>query len=152
MSWIYQDLILSQCCCCIPLHTGTIVIGILDIFGGFMSLLGGIIIMISDGDLLPNVLSLGIGIMLGILVATEGAALLFAVVKSNQVAMVVHIVLSIILIVIYMINSVLFLALGIHGFAYGYGCFALFVIVAVTKGYFLLCVLGKYEQMKSTED
>lgn len=152
MSWIYQDIILTQCCCCIPLHTGAMVIGILDIVGGFTSLLAGIITMISEGDLLLKTISLGIGIMLGILLAAEGIALLFGVTKANQVAIVVHIVLSMILLVIYMVNSVLFLAIGIHGFSFGYGCFALFVIIAVIKGYFLLCVLGYYEQMKTSED
>ena len=153
MSWIYKDLIPPQCCCCIPLHTGALVIGILDIVGGFTSLIAGIItIATDDEDLLLNMAIFGAGIMLGILLAVEGAALVFAVVKSNQVAIVVHIVLSMVLIVIYMVNSVLCLFLGIYGYAFGYGCFALFFIITVIKVYFLLCILGYYEIMKMRED
>ena len=152
MSWIYKDLIPPQCCCCIPLHTGALVIGILDIVGGFTSLIAGIITIATDDDLLLGMASFGTGIMLGMLLAAEGTALLFAVIKSNQVAMVVHLVLSMVLIVIYMVNSVLFLVLGIHGFAFGYGCFALFIIIIIIKVYFLLCILGYYEAMKTRED
>ena len=152
MSWIYQDIILTQCCCCIPLHTGAIVIAILDIVGGLTSTFGGIITLISDGDLLLNMISFGAGLILGLLLTAEGVALLFAVFKSNQVAMVVHIVLSMVLIVTYTISSVLFLALGIHGFSFGYGCFVLFVIISIIKVYFMLCILGYYELMKTSED
>ena len=152
MSWIYQDIILTQCCCCIPLHTGAMVIGILDIVGGLTSTIGGIITLISDGDLLLNMVSFGAGLLLGLLLTAEGVALLFAVFKSNQVAMVVHIVLSMVLIVTYMISSVLFLALGIHGFSFGYGCFVLFVIISIIKVYFMLCILGYYEAMKTNEE
>ena len=152
MSWIYQDIILTQCCCCIPLNTGATVIGILDVVGGLTSVIGGIITLISDGDLLLNMVSFGGGLLLGLLLAAEGVALLFAVFKTNQVAMVVHIVLTMVLIVTYMISSFLFLALGIHGFTFGYGCFVLFVIISIIKVYFMLCILGYYELMKTSED
>ena len=76
-------------------------IGILDVVGGLTSVIGGIITLISDGDLLLNMVSFGAGLLLGLLLTAEGVALLFAVFKSNQVAMVVHIVLSMVLIVTY---------------------------------------------------
>ena len=86
---------LSKCCCCVPLRTGSIVLGVLGLLGGF-----------------GNFLQAGGSwayIILGIFYLIAYGALLFGAIKYNDKAVLVNLVVTAIIIVLGVVFAIIIL-------------------------------------------
>ena len=148
MSWIYKDLVLTQCCFCMPLHNGAMMISILETVGGALSILAGLVTLTTHHNLIISMLSYWSEIVSGILLAIEGLCLLFGVIRSNELATTVHLGISMISDIFYWIMTVIYLVLAIQGVHLAFNYFAIFLIVAVLQLYSNLCVLSFLKTLK----
>ena len=85
---------LSKCCCCVPLRTGSIILAVLGILGGFANI-GGLT---------------WYGILDGIFYLVGYGALLFGAIKYNQKAVLVNLVFTALLIVVSMVLFIIAIA------------------------------------------
>ena len=136
---------LSKCCCCVELRTGSIVLGILGILGG--------VGQFAQGLFWGNILN-------GIFYLIAYGALLFGAIKYNPVAVLVNLICTIIIIVLGIILGIWILAAGgIAGsecrgqgcaeatgvvIAGGVGC----LIGAALNAYFWVCNYSFYKELK----
>ena len=151
LSWMCNDMRRTQCCFCLPLQTGAIVIAILDIVGGALSILAGVLTITTTSfnlrnnteNVTMNAVAFWSEIIFGALVAIEGFCLLFGAKYSNVTAVTVNLILSVVSTLLYLTIAGVFLTFGIFDIlTFGYNYFGLFLAVAIFKGYFCLCVVS----------
>ena len=82
---------LSKCCCCVPLRTGAIVLGVLGVIGGILYFFN------------PE----NINIIQGLFGLIAYGVLLFGALKNNQVAVLAHLVLNALQIVVGIVIGIL---------------------------------------------
>ena len=148
---------LTKCCCCVPLRTGSIVLSVLG-------LIGGVGMMLRDFSDWSNVVS-------GILTILAYATLMYGCLKNHPTAVLVYLVLdafSIILaifIAIFCIAAVTFMFPQITDecaqarytteqcdslkAATIVSVASLFVGIAILNAYFWVCVFSFYKELKS---
>ena len=151
LSWMCSDMRRTQCCLCLPLQTGAIVIAILDIVGGALSILAGVLIITTTSfnlrnnteNVIMNAIAFWSEVIFGALVAIEGLCLLFGAKYSNVTAVTVNIILSVVSTLLYLTIAGVFLTFGIFDIlSLGYNYFGVFLAVAIFKSYFCLCVVS----------
>ena len=127
-------MVFNQCCCCVDLRTGAIVIAVLDILNGFGNFSQG-----------------ATGIVSGIALLVAGALPLYGAIKYHQMAVLVYLILEVIGIILLLIMAILVFVAGAQ---YGdIGAVAIIgvviFIVAALHFYFWLCVYSFYKGLKS---
>ena len=137
----------SKCCCCVPLRTGGIIIGVLGVLTGIGLLLGGYpnSYFITDGTV--QILTYGV--------------LLFGAIQNNKTALLIHLVaaaLSIALGISFGIYFFILVAVFVSQFdtseysSLGYGLLASgatsFIIEGLLSVYFWICNYSFYKELK----
>ena len=148
---------LTKCCCCIPLRTGSIVLSVLG-------LMGGVGMMLRDFSDWSNVVS-------GILTILAYATLMYGCLKNHPTAVLVYLVLDALAIIFSIFIAILSIAAVTFMFPYiadecakamytteecdnlkaatiGFAA-SLYVGIAILNSYFWICVFSFYKELKS---